>query len=153
ATQELVRDALPPACSLRSLGEHRLRDLGRPETVFQPLHPDLPDEFPPLRSLDNPGLPNNLPVQVTTFIGREKEIAEIKTLLTRTHLLTLTGSGGCGKSRLSLQLAADVLEDYSDGVWLVELASLADPALVPQTVANALGVKESAGRPLAQMLV
>ena len=111
-------------------GEHRLRDLGRPEQVFQLLHPALPTEFPPLKSLDNPQLPNNLPQQVTSFIGREKEIEAVKTLLGKTRLLTLTGSGGCGKTRLSLQVAADVLENYPDGVWLVELAPLADPALV-----------------------
>ena len=143
--QELVRDALPPGCSLHSLGEHRLRDLGRAEPVFQLLHPDLPSEFPPLKSLDNPDLPNNLPRQVTSFIGREKEIEACRSLLTKTRLLTFTGSGGSGKTRLALQVGAEVLEEYDDGVWLVELAALTDPGLLASTVAQALGIKEQAG--------
>jgi predicted ATPase/class 3 adenylate cyclase len=152
ATQELVRDILPPSASLESLGEHRLRDLSRPETVFQLRHPDLPAGFSPLNSLDNPALPNNLPLQLTSFVGREKEIAEVKTLLEKTRLLTLTGSGGCGKTRLSLQVAADMLEQYPDGVLLVELAPLSDPALVPQTVALALGLTEQTGKTFVQTL-
>jgi predicted ATPase/class 3 adenylate cyclase len=151
-THDLNRDALPPSVTLKSLGEHRLKDLGRPETVFQLLHPDLPSDFPPLRSLDNPDLPNNLPQQVTSFIGREKEIAEIKALLARTRLLTLTGSGGCGKTRLSLQVAAEMPENYSDGVWLVELSPLSDPDLVPKAVANVLDVREAPGQSLLQTL-
>jgi predicted ATPase/class 3 adenylate cyclase/Tfp pilus assembly protein PilF len=150
---DLTRDTLPPFVALKSLGEHRLRDLGRPEPVFQLLHPTLPSEFPPLKSLDNPDLPNNLPQQVTSFIGREKEIESVKTLLGKTRLLTLTGSGGCGKTRLALQVAADVLENYPDGAWLIELAPLADPALVTQSVAQAIGVTEAPGKPLVQTLV
>ena len=95
---------------------------------------------------------HNLPTQVTTFIGREQEIAEVKGLLGTTRLLTLTGSGGCGKTRLALQVAADSLEQYSDGVWLVELAALADPALVPSSVAAALDVPEQPTRPLTDTL-
>ena len=151
-TEELTRDTLPAGAGLRSLGEHWLRDLNRPETVFQLLHPALPTDFAPLKSLDNPAFPNNLPRQLTSFIGREKEIEEIKTLLTKTSLLTLTGSGGCGKTRLALQVAADVLDQYPDGVWLVELAPLADPALVPQTVASSLGLSEQAGKTFVQTL-
>jgi predicted ATPase/class 3 adenylate cyclase len=151
-TYDLTRDILPPQVSLQALGEHRLRDLNRPETVFQLQHPDLPAEFPALKSLDNPDLPNNLPRQLTSFIGREKAIGEIKTLLTRTSLLTLTGSGGCGKTRLALQVAAEVLEQYPEGVWLVELAPLADPALVPQTVTAALGLTEQTGKSYLQTL-
>ncbi len=151
--QELTRDHLPPGVSLAPLGEHRLRDLARPEAVFQLLHPDLPAEFSPLRSLDNPILPNNLPQQLTSFIGRGKESADIRSLLSKTRLLTLTGSGGCGKTRLSLQVAADVLEDYADGVWLIELAALAEPALVTQTLAQTLGLREEAGRSLLQTLI
>jgi predicted ATPase/class 3 adenylate cyclase len=152
ATQELVRDALPPDSALLCLGEHRLRDLSRPETVFQLLHPALAAEFPPLRSLSDPALPNNLPLQLTSFIGREKAMEEVKRLLKQTRLLTLTGSGGCGKTRLSLQVAADILEDYPEGVWQVELAPLADPALVPQTVAKTLGIQEQAGQTFLQTL-
>ncbi|MCW3054429.1 MAG: regulatory protein LuxR [Chthonomonadales bacterium] len=151
-TEELVRNNLPAHVQLQDLGQHRLRDLARPETVFQLLHPDLPTQFPPLKSLDSPELPNNLPQQLTSFIGREQEMEEIKSLLARTRLLTLTGSGGAGKTRLSLQAAAEVLEDYPDGVWFVELAPLGDPALVPQTVAAALGLTEQTGKSLLQRL-
>ncbi len=153
ATQELGRDQSPPNAVLWDLGEASLKDLARPERVFQLLHPALAADFPPLRSLDNPALPNNLPQQLTSFIGREKELTEIRALLVRTRLLTLTGAGGSGKSRLSLQAAADVLDQYEGGVWLVKFASLTDPALVPQTVANALGVREEAGKPSVKTLV
>jgi predicted ATPase/class 3 adenylate cyclase len=153
ATQALIRDVLPAEAGLKSLGEHRLRDLNRSETVFQLLHPKLPAEFPPLKSLDNSDLPNNLPQQLTSFIGREKESVEVKSLLEKTRLLTLTGSGGCGKTRLSLHVAADVLDQYPDGVWLVELAPLADPALVPQTVATTLGLSEQPGKTFVQTLM
>lgn len=151
-THELARDAFPPPCSLRPLGEHRLKDLGRPEVVYQLLHPALPAEFPPLRSLSSVALPNNLPLQVTSFIGRERELAEVKALLKTTRLLTLTGSGGSGKTRLSLQVAADLLDSFGDGVWLVELASLAEPLLVPQTVASVFGLPEEMGKPLLSTL-
>ena len=105
---------------------------------------DLRQEFPALRSLE--ATPNNLPQQATSFIGREKELAELKRLLAKTRLLTLTGSGGCGKTRLSLQVAADSLERFPDGAWLVELASLADPGLVAQTVATRAGPEGRAGQ-------
>jgi len=150
-TEELTRDMLPAFTSLKALGEHRLRDLSRVESVFQLVHPDLPSNFPRLKSLDH--LPNNLPLQLTSFIGREKEIIEVKQLGEKTRLLTLTGSGGCGKTRLALQVAADVLEQFADGVWLVELASLTDPGLVTQTVAQALGVKELVGQDILQTLI
>ena len=153
ATQELTRDQLPASVTLRDLGQRRLKDLGRPEHVFQALHPALPADFPPLRSLDNPDLPNNLPQQVTSFIGRERQVGEVTALLGRTRLLTLTGAGGCGKTRLALQVAADLLDQYFDGVWLVEMAALSDPALVPQAVAAALGVREEPGKPIQQTLV
>ena len=150
---DLIRDVLPIWVTCKPLGEHRLRDLGRPEPIFQLLHPDLPSDFPPLKSLNNPELLHNLPQQVTSFIGREKEIEAVKSLLARTRLLTLTGSGGCGKTRLGLQVAAEVLENYPQGVWFVELAPLADPALVPQSVAQVLDISEEAGKPLLQTLV
>ena len=105
-THGLVRDALPPNATLLSLGAHRLKDLGRPETVFQLLHPALPAEFLPLNSLDNPALPNNLPQQATSFIGREKQVEEVKTRLTKTRLLTRTGAGG-PVSRGRILLARD----------------------------------------------
>ncbi|MSP12304.1 MAG: adenylate/guanylate cyclase domain-containing protein [Chloroflexi bacterium] len=146
ATQELVRDNLPADVTLQDLGERRLRDLVRPEQIFQLVAPDLPSDFPALRTLD--AFPHNLPVQLTSFVGREKEMAEVKRLLTKTHLLTLTGVGGTGKTRLSLQVAADLLDTFPDGVWLVELAPISDPALAPQAVAAVLGVREESGRPL-----
>jgi predicted ATPase/class 3 adenylate cyclase len=150
-TEELVRDALPPEVGLREVGEHRLADLIRPERVFQLLHPALPAAFPPLRSLDT--FPHNLPLQLTSFVGRDHELAEVRRLLQTTRLVTLTGTGGCGKTRLALQAAADLLPAYPAGVWLVDLAPLADPALVPATVATAVGVREAAGQPLLATLV
>ena len=152
-TQELTRDVLPDPVTRLDLGLRRLKDLARPEHVFQVSHPSLPADFPPLRSLDNPALPNNLPQQVTSFIGREAQVAEVKALLGRTRLLTLTGAGGSGKTRLSLQVAADLLDGEGDGVWLVELAALADPALVPQAVAQVLGIKEQAGKTAQRTLM
>jgi predicted ATPase/class 3 adenylate cyclase len=145
-----VRDRLPAAVSLRDLGRVRLKDLATPEHVYQVVHPDLRLEFPALRSLE--ATPNNLPQQATSFIGREKELAELKRLLAGTRLVTLTGSGGCGKTRLSLQVAADSLERFPDGVWLVELAALADAGLVVQTVSSVLGLKEEPGKPLVHTL-
>ena len=112
AVQQLARGALPASTELRDLGEHRLRDLLEPERVFQLLHPDLPTDFPPLASLDN--RPNNLPRQPTPFLGREREVSEVVSLLRRpdVRLLTLTGPGGTGKTRLALQVAAEVLDDF-----------------------------------------
>lgn len=138
------------AWTLRDLGFHRLKDLLEPEHVYQLVAPSLPDEFPPLRSLN--ALPNNLPRELTSFIGREEQIAEIRDLLPRTHLLTLTGPGGCGKTRLAIQVAAEILHEYPDGVWLAELAALSDPALVPQALASQLRVPEEPSRgPLASL--
>jgi predicted ATPase/class 3 adenylate cyclase/Tfp pilus assembly protein PilF len=150
-TQSLVSDGLPARLGLKDLGSHRLRGLKRPARVWQLVHSSLPADFPSLRTLDN--LPNNLPRQLTSFVGRTKEIAEVKRLLGVTALLTLVGSGGCGKTRLALQAGADLLQEYADGVWLVELAPLSDPMLVPQAVATALGVKEEAERALLQTLI
>ena len=149
-TCEIVRDHLPNDVALRDMGERRLKDLIRPEHVFQIIVPDLPRDFPPLKTLDS--RPNNLPVQVTSFVGREREMKEIKNLLAHTHLLTLLGTGGAGKSRLSLQIAADLIDDFDHGVWFVELAPLTNPALVPQAVAIALGVSEESKQPLIDTL-
>lgn len=150
ATCELVQHDLPESASLRDLGQHRLKDLTYPEHIFQALVPDLAADFPPLKTLDV--LPNNLPHQVTSFIGREREMAAVRRLLVTTYLLTLTGPGGSGKTRLAVQIAADVLEEFPGGVWLVELAALSDPRLVPQTAAFTLGVVEQPGRPLLATL-
>ena len=145
-----VRTRLPPPISLRDLGGVRLRDLATSEHVYQVVHPELRQDFPALRSLE--ATPNNLPQQVTSFIGRERELADAKRLLESTRLLTLLGMGGLGKTRLSLQIAADVLEKYPDGVWFVDLASIKDPALVPSAAAQAMGVHEEPGRSLTQTL-
>lgn len=152
-TADLARDELPEGVSLRDLGEHRLKDLQRPEHLFQLVFSDLPSDFSPLKSLD--ALPNNLPVQLTSFIGRELEIAEVKRLLNATRLLTLTGVGGTGKTRLALQAAAEVLEaqHFKDGVWVIELEQVSDPGIVPQVVAAALGVREAMGRPVLTALI
>ena len=149
-TGELTAGHLPNEASLRPLGTHRLQDLDRPEEVFQLCHPDLADDFPALRSLDS--LPTNLPGQFSSFVGREREMQDLKRLLAQTRLLTLLGAGGTGKTRLSLQAGADLLDQYPDGVWLVELAPLSDGALVWQEAAAVLGVREEPGRPLPQTL-
>ncbi len=138
ACTELIGDELPPQCSLRDLGEHRLKDLAQPERIHQLLAPELLADFPPLRSLEH--LSNNLPAQVTSFIGRETEIAEITALIEQHRLVTLVGSGGVGKTRLSLHVAADLIDDFSDGVWFVELAPLSKGEYIPTTVASALGI-------------
>jgi predicted ATPase/class 3 adenylate cyclase len=152
AAQELVRDELPAGVSLRELGQHGLRDLQRPEQVFQLCHPDLRNGFPPLRSLNT--LLHNLPQQVNRFVGRERELAEVQHLLREgTRLLTITGPGGTGKTRLALQIAAELLDTQPDGVWFVELASLTDTQMVPQAALAALGLREEAGRAPLQSLL
>lgn len=153
ATTELAQDFLPPAITFLPLGEHRLKDLGRPETVFQILHDDLDSSFAEIRSLENSSLKHNLPLQTTSFIGREKEIADAKNFLQQSRLLTLTGSGGSGKTRLGLQIVADEIENYPDGVWFVELAAVSDPDLVPSIVAGALGLVETAGTSIKDSLL
>ncbi len=139
----LAAEQMPEGSSILDLGEHRLRDLAQIERVYQLVHPDLPKDFPPIRSLSNQ--PNNLPQQVTSFIGREKEITEVSKLLKSNKLVTLLGTGGTGKTRLSLQLAADNSDGFKDGVWFAELAPLSDPKLVANTVADIFGLKEQPG--------
>jgi predicted ATPase/class 3 adenylate cyclase len=151
AIVDSVGERMPPGATQRELGPVRLRDLTSPERVYQLLHPQLRAQFPPLRSLE--ATPNNLPQQLNSFVGRERELAEAKQRLAANRLVTLLGMGGIGKSRLSIQLGADLLDDYRDGVWLIELAPLTDPRLVPQAVASVLGVKEDAGHSVQESLL
>jgi predicted ATPase/DNA-binding SARP family transcriptional activator len=152
-TAELMRDKLPEHTALRDLGNHRLKDLGHPEHVFQLDLEGLPNEFPPLRTLDHPELNNNLPVQLTSFVGRAKELTEVRRLIDERRLVTLTGPGGSGKTRLALQVAADLVDDSGDGVWFADLAPLSDQGLVAAVVASAIGVLEEPGRPVADTLI
>lgn len=137
--ESLVRGALPPDVGLLDLGEHRLRNLARPIGVFQVTHRSLPREFPPLRSLDV--LPGNLPTQVTEFVGREAELRSIREAVESARIVTLTGVGGAGKTRLSLQFAAEAQPRFRHGAWLCELASLTSPDAVAPVVAEVMGVE------------
>ena len=147
-TAELAGDALPEGCSLVDLGEQRLRDLSRPEVVFQVVHPELRSDFPRLQSLD--AFPGNLPVQLTSFVGRDEVVSGVAKALTESRLVTLTGVGGVGKTRLALQVAAEVLPTFADGVWLCELAATNDADLLVQVVVAALAVQPRAGRSLTE---
>jgi predicted ATPase len=152
AAARALATTLPPGHDLRDLGQHRLRDLLEAERIYQLVGPGLPSQFPPLKSLDRQ--PHNLPSQPTEIVGREDELEQIRALLTTpgTRLLTLTGPGGTGKTRLAVQAAADVMEAFPDGVWWTPLAALTEPALVLEAVAASLGVREQAGQPLLATL-
>ncbi len=151
ATANLTRNTMPAGAMLRDLGEHRLRDLTSPERIYQVEAPELHPQFPPLKTLDS--LPNNLPQQLTSFVGREAELDELAALLGRARLVTLVGTGGVGKTRLALHVAGALLEHYPQGCWFIDLAPLSAPDLVPQAVAAPLGVQETPGYPLMQALV
>ena len=152
ATCSLVEQDLPEDVHLRDLGEHRLKDLGRPMHLFQLVIFDLPSDFPPLHTLES--FLNNLPVQPTPFLGREQEVAAIGGLLRRedVRLVTLTGPGGTGKTRLALQVAADVSDLFPGGVFFVNLAPISDPALVVPTIAETLVIRERSGQALLERL-
>ena len=150
-TREDLGNDFPNGVTLRDLGEHRLKDLTHPEHLYQLVIPGLPGNFPPPKTLDV--VSNNLPIQQTSFIGREREIEEVKLLVSASRLVTLMGPGGAGKTRLSIQVAADLIEEFKHGAWLVELEPLRDPALVVQTIASTLGVREVAGRALLDSLI
>ena len=151
ATQELIRDDLPKDISLRDLGEKRLKDLIRPEHIYQLVIFNLLVDFPPLKTLDI--YRHNLPPQLTSFIGREKEMMEVKQALAEHRLVTLTGSGGAGKTRLSLQVAADLLDSFPNGIWFVELAPITDPDLIPQTILSAADMQTQQGRSAVDSLM
>lgn len=150
-TAGLVAGALPGGAQLREMGLHRLKDFPEPERVLGLAHPDLASVSLPLRSFD--AVPNNLPIQSTPFIGRHAERRGVIAALAEHRLVSLTGAGGSGKTRLALEAAGDVLAEYPDGVWVVELAALSERDLVPQAFAQVLRLKEEPGRPLAQTLL
>ena len=150
SSRALVEATLPDGVELRDLGRHRLKDLAQPERIYQAVIAGLPSEFLPIRSLD--ATPNNLPTQMTSFVGRAREVAEARRLLSESRLLTLTGPGGTGKTRLSLQLAAGVAPEYPDGVFFVPLGTIDDPGLVPAAILLALGLREAPKQPPAERL-
>jgi predicted ATPase/class 3 adenylate cyclase len=150
-TYDLLQNALHSDVTLRDMGEHRLKDLRAPLRLYQVNVPDLPQEFPAIKSLDTQ--PNNLPAQLTSFIGREREIGEAGKLLANTRMLTFIGPGGTGKTRMSLRLAGEQLDQFKDGVWFVELAPLTDPAYIITAVASTFGLREVQGVPLLNIVL
>ena len=145
AAEDMVVDRLPDGAWLTDLGTYPLRDLPRPERVVQLCHRDLRNDFPPLRTPKSVGA-HSLPVQLTSFVGREAEIHEVRRLLADNRLVTLTGAGGAGKTRLAVEIAARIAAEFSDGVWYVDLAPITDPDVVPIAVARALGLPDQPGR-------
>ena len=151
ATADLAGDLVAEGVAFLDLGKHRLRDLSRAERVFQAVAPGLATEFPLLRSLDT--LPGNLPLQLTSFVGRADELAAVARVLAESRLVTLTGVGGVGKTRLAMQVAAELLPQFADGAWLCELAAAADGVLMAHTVADAIGARQRDGRSMADSVV
>ena len=135
--------------ALRDLGQHRLKDFDEPQAIYQVVIQGLPADFPPLKTLD---VPTNLPVEVTSFIGRERELAQIEQMLDSARLLTLTGPGGSGKTRLAQRAASELLDRYPDGAFFVDLSSTSDAELVPSVIAGALSIREEGPRPLLETL-
>ena len=151
ATTDLVRDDLSPEAALVDLGEHRLRDLGRPEHIVQLAHPDLPADFPALRSLD--AYPGNLPVQRTAFVGRVEDLAAVRAALDDSPVITLTGVGGVGKTRLALQAAADAVARFPDGAWFVDLGPVLDASYVAAAFSASLLLPERRQGTLEESIV
>ncbi|OBA78154.1 transcriptional regulator [Mycobacterium sp. 1164966.3] len=151
-TEPLVVDQFPPEVTLTDLGTHALRDLPRPERAIQLCHPDLRNDFPPLRT-SNAAAAERLPLQLTNFIGRQSEMKDIRAALAENRLVTLTGAGGAGKTRLAVQVAASVASEYAGGVWYVDLAPITDPDVVPTTVARALGLPDQPGQPVTELIL
>jgi predicted ATPase/class 3 adenylate cyclase len=150
-TRDLVEGRLGSGFGLQRLGEFRLRDLSQPELIYQLTHANLPADFPPIRTLAE--RTSNLLLQVSSFVGRDRELSEIRALMASCRLVTLTGAGGCGKTRLGLQLAAELLDGSGDGVWLVELAALSDEQAVVPAISEALGMARQPGRPVLEALL
>lgn len=149
-TRDLIGDDVPGGAEFLDLGEHQLRDLERAERVYQVLHADLRSDFPPLESSDRPR--HNLPHRLTRFVDRERAIETVNSLLDHHRMVTLTGLGGTGKTRLATRVARGLLDRFEDGVWFVELGAVTDPGRVPQAVASAVGIREAGGRPLLDTL-
>jgi predicted ATPase/class 3 adenylate cyclase len=150
STKGLVERALPEGARFLDLGEHRLKDLDDPEHLFQLFIPDLQADFPPPRTVE--ARAHHFPAEMTSFVGREREVAEVKALIGRNRLLTLTGSGGCGKTRLALKVASDLLTEFPDGVFFVSLSPLRDTALVVPTIAQTVGARERPDEPVKETL-
>ncbi len=152
ATSALTEQALPEGMTLRDLGAHQLKDLQHPERIFQLVLAGLPADFPLLKTLDTHQ--HNLPVQPTSLLGRQEQVAALTGLLRRddVRLVTVTGAGGIGKTRLAIQVAAELIEAFPDGVWFVRLSRLVDPELVVPTIARVLGVQEPGSQPVAEAL-
>jgi predicted ATPase/class 3 adenylate cyclase len=148
---DLLQGEMPPDCALRDLGVHRLKDLAQTERVYQLVAPDLPEAFPALRSLG--AFANNLPAQLTSFVGRDDVVGDIVALSERHRLVTLVGTGGAGKTRCAIQVGAEVLDRFDDGVWLAEFAPISDSSLVAGVVAQALSVREHPNRPMLDTLI
>jgi predicted ATPase/class 3 adenylate cyclase len=151
STHSLVRHDLPDGVTVRDLGPHRLKDLTTPERISQLVVGGLDDDFPALRTLDSSR--TNLPAQLTSFVGRERELGELQALARAHRLVTVIGTGGTGKTRLMLQASAELVGEQADGVWLVELAPISDPEMIVQAVARGLGIREDGGRPLMDTVV
>jgi predicted ATPase/class 3 adenylate cyclase len=149
-TRIMVERHMPGNSSLRDLGNYRLKDLTENEHLYQLVMSDLPTDFPPLKSLEV--MPNNLPTQLTRFIGREREMEEIKHLLRGERLITLTGAGGTGKTRLAIEVVKQVQDQYPDGAWLIDFVAVPEGSLILQAIASALGVREEPSRPIVQTL-
>lgn len=152
ATEPLVVDQLPVDVTLNDLGSQPLRDLPRPERVVQLCHPDLHNDFPRLRTA-NVAAAEKLPTQLSSFIGRKAQIRGIREALADNRLITLTGAGGAGKTRLAVQVATEIATEFADGVWYVDLASITDADVVPVTAARALGLPDQPGQSTMDVLL
>lgn len=150
-TERMVGEAVPPGVSFRDLGEHRLRDLARSERIFQLDIDGLPGDFPPLLTPDM--VPNNLPTLATSFVGRAQELEEVKNLIRGARVLTITGVGGAGKTRLAIQSAVELVDEFPGGTWLIELGAITDPEYIDATAADALGVAQPPGRSVRESIV